>query len=184
MFIFFFSKIWTLQRSVGKAVKSNKGSVHSVGSSLMKCSFQHEGESTSETPRSSFNHPCCGGGPQQVYEQAPPCLRWVPVCVCVHKVTGPTGSRWLRPPPNRRMRTKTYALRSFSCSGTSAAWWASTDSTSAGTRLLHLQGTSQWPAADRKQEVRQTGNKNHTNHSSAYWHSIIIKVLGLTVLTD
>lgn len=89
--LYFFQNMNSLQRSVGKVVKSNKRSVHPVGSSLMKCSFKHEGESTSETPQSSFNHPCCGGGPQQVYEQAPPRLRGVPACV--HKVTGSTGSR-------------------------------------------------------------------------------------------
>lgn len=50
---------------------------------------------------------------------------------------------------------KISVLRGLSSLGTSAAWWASTNSTTVEAHLLHLQGTSPWPEADRKQEVKQ-----------------------------
>lgn len=44
--------------------------------------------------------------------------------------------------------------RSFSCSGRPAAWWLSTDSTSAGTRLHRPTGTYLRPDPERKHTLR------------------------------
>lgn len=57
----------------------------------------------------------------------------------------PAGTRWQYSPWGGD-----DALWSFSCSARPAAWWLSTDSISAGTRLHRLTGTYRQPEPERK----------------------------------